>query len=825
MASGLTKSELEQALSHRLTSLKFLKATGLIPVKVRPGQKDPFPEWDPRTAANADHSLTFAELEREKDLNLGALFAGRYIDIDVDSNSPHLGPALDYFLPRTPYVWGRASKRRSHRVYALHEDFDRALYGPTFRYVKALAAGVIDEHSYSVEMRGGKPENGLFSVLPGSKHPSGERVEWDHEIDPTVGGAFVELAVLVRSVRLAVVSSIIAAHWIEGTRNDLSLALAGTLWRIRASTRAAYGLEPNEDPDDGVFVLTEEDAVGIFNCVMKLAGDDEEDRRSRILNLKNTWRKLDGEVSAKVTGGKVLAELIGDPVGSNVVRALYRLLSDNDAAEQIEKLAEQFAMWYGPGVVIDLDMVIKGRGTPWMTNMQARASMGGKNIVIGSKKVRVVDMLFNTSIIRRVYGLTFEPSSPDLLVHTPDGLMVNQWKGWAVEPATQTVLDEQIEPFLSYVREVVCSGVQRQYEWVIAWLADMFQCPGNKPGTSLVLVGVQGAGKTFLGEHVIGKIVGPSHYAQLKDITKLTDKFNTIIDNKIFVQCDEAIHSYQRDVASRLKSIISDGSVTIEPKGINAYQKPNHMRLLFTSNEETTAIFIDPSPYERRFTVLKVSPHRAQDLDYWSMMHLWTPTALPKIMRWLLDYKYDRQLVARPVETAAKRDIQRVGVDAEVSWVISRMASGFPIGERIHNHWYEAYNQDHLSENDKKNNVRRRDVWPDRIVSSVLEQDFKNYIRDHGRPVYSGSVMTNIRRVLPEGALEPKGQPTVRTIDPRTGQATQGRIRQFSWPTVEEIMVHLRYRYGGMVDDIYDEMKALPETDAPSVNTTVTEEF
>jgi hypothetical protein len=123
-----------------------------------------------------------------------------------------------------------------------------------------------------------------------------------------------------------------------------------------------------------------------------------------------------------VTGGKVLASTNRrcDGIGHRVVRALYRLLSDNDAAEQIEKLAEQFVMWYGPGVLIDLNMVVKPiRGTPWMTNMQARSSMGGKSVVIGSSKIKVVDMLFSTSIISRVMGLTFEPSTQDLLVNTP----------------------------------------------------------------------------------------------------------------------------------------------------------------------------------------------------------------------------------------------------------------------------------------------------------------------------------------------------------------------------------------------------------------------
>jgi hypothetical protein len=214
-------------MDHRSASLKFLTATGLYPVKVRPGQKDPFPEWNPKSISLQDNALILAELQHNKELNLAALFSGRYVDIDVDSTAPHLHAALDYFLPRTPYVWGRESKPRSHRVYALHEDFDRAVWSSTTRYLKGLVAGQVDTESYSVEIRGGKPENALYSVLPGSRHPSGEAVEWDRDFDPTVGGAYVETSVLVKAIRLAVVSAMLAPHWVEGVRNDMSSGSGG----------------------------------------------------------------------------------------------------------------------------------------------------------------------------------------------------------------------------------------------------------------------------------------------------------------------------------------------------------------------------------------------------------------------------------------------------------------------------------------------------------------------------------------------------------------------------------------------------------------------
>lgn len=798
---------------HRLTSLKFLKSTHLIPVKVRTGGKEPFPEWDPRRAAQEDHSATLKVLESDASINLGALMSGKYVDIDIDCTSDYLKQSLDYFLPRTAYVFGRKSKPKSHRIYALHDDFDRGPHGGILRYMKGLIKGVIDDESYSIEVRGGKPENGLFTVLPGSwREDVDEMIEWSADIDPTVAAAYVKIETLIKAIRLAIVSAMFAPHWVEGVRNDMSLALAGVLWRIRTSTRAAYGLEPDEDAPEGYYVLTEDDAKAVITCICNLAGDDPEDKRSRILNLQNTWRKLDGEAGAKVTGGKVLAGMIDGgmndtpkTVGKNVVKAMYRLLSDNDAAEQIEKMTEQFVMWYGPGVILDLHQVSQGRITPWMTKEQATNSLGGKKLVIGEKKIPIVNMLFGSTIIQRVMGLTFNPGTDDIIASTPEGYMVNQWRGMRVQPSPQRVTREQVDPFYDYVLNIVCSGNEDTAHWVFAWLADMLQQPHKKPGTALVLVGVQGAGKTFLGERVMGEIIGPSHYVQINNVAKLTDKFNTAIDNRILVQCDEAVHNYQKDVASRLKSIITDENLVIEPKGVNAYQKPNHMHLIFTSNEETAALFIDPSPHERRFTVLKVSPHRATDLKYWKDLRNWTEGNLPVIMRWLLDYKYDLNHIRRPLKTEAKEDLQRVGLDAEVSWILSRMASGFLIGNRVHRHWFECFNTRTITEHDMKHDTLRRDEWPDMVMTSVLEEDFKTYVREHGRSVYSGSVITNIKKVLPPEGFVSAGQKSVKLVDPKSGQVKLDRVRLHSVPTQDQIMAFLRMKYGEVVTKTFDE--------------------
>jgi hypothetical protein len=188
-------------------------------------------------------------------------------------------------------------------------------------------------------------------------------------------------------------------------------------------------------------------------------------------------------------------------------------------------------------------------------------------------------------------------------------------------------------------------------------------------------------------------------------------------------------------------------------------------------------------------------------------MHLWTANALPKIMRYLLDWKYERRLVSRPVLTEAKTAIQKTGVDIEMAWILSRMASGFPFAARAHTHWFNGYHSEFLLEKDKSSDVIRRDHWPDRVQLSLIEQDFKDYVRGLGRAIYSGNLMQAIKKVLPPGSYDLATQTSVRVVDHRTGQATVERVRIYHWPSVEKIFDHLRAEYGSIVEEMWDEVR------------------
>jgi hypothetical protein len=768
-------------------TFEVLKSFELDAIRIREGQKAPTSDWDPRK--KNDRNKVIDNLGND---NIAVHLHGRLVDVDVDTFDGQIVEALDLCLPKSSLTWGRKSKPRSHRLFFLDSEFDREPFARLLRVTKGLE---VEGTSLSVEVRGGGRSSGFVSVMPGSVHPEGEMYTWD-SLDTSVSPANVRAVDLIDALRMAAAGALMSRYWVSGIRNDMSLALSGALWRMHSLAVSAAEASDTECPNSAESLAK---AERLLRTIMTLAQDDSSDIDTRLANLRNTWRKMDRDPNSKMVGATRLAELIGNQ-GQQVIRKLYALMADDSGALEFEELAERFRIWYGQGVLIDLDMVERGLPQFWMTKDQTKNSMGGRFLMLSGKKIPVASILFSSLAVGRVYGVTFDPSTTDIVVEQDEVSMVNQWRGFKVKPADD-VTEEEIQPFIDYVRNIVAAGDEKAGDWVLDWCADILQEPHNKPGTSLVLVGIQGAGKTFLGECVMGAIIGATHYGQTNSISSLTERFNQIVDNKLLLQCDEAIHSYQRDIAARLKALVTDQTLRIEPKFVNPYMKPNHMRFIFTSNEETGALFIDATPAERRFTVLKVDGCKAGDQDYWRGLREWVSDNLDKIAGYLNTRAYTKASVRRPYLTNAKRMLQGVGVPLEVSWIHDRIQGGFPLAPVNHKHWWQAFVLAH-EEVYSRSNQLLADHWPNMVSLSALEDDYKSYIRERGKPIHTGNVWFTIKCVFPDASIEPAQQRTVVVVDSKTGDIHKRRVRLYTFPSSTDIIRHLESKYGEVFGDI-----------------------
>jgi hypothetical protein len=184
----------------------------------------------------------------------------------------------------------------------------------------------------------------------------------------------------------------------------------------------------------------------------------------------------------------------------------------------------------------------------------------------------------------------------------------NLWRGFAVTPR-----DGDCSKFLTHLKDNVCGGDEELYNWVVGWFAQIFQQPDKKTGTSLVLRGKQGTGKTKVGE-VVGSLLG-DHYSPIADPRYVTGQFNAHLVSCLLLHCDEAFWAGDHSAEGKLKDLVTGKDQFIEYKGKEPILVRNYVRLLVSGNQK----WLVPSGFEeRRFAVIDVGEAHMQDFVYFA---------------------------------------------------------------------------------------------------------------------------------------------------------------------------------------------------------------
>jgi hypothetical protein len=215
-------------------------------------------------------------------------------------------------------------------------------------------------------------------------------------------------------------------------------------------------------------------------------------------------------------------------------------------------------------------------------------------------------------------------------LHVPAGVR-NLWPGFAVEhtpPATAEDIAAMEKYILPFLKEVICAKRPSNYRYLMALLAQMFQCPGDKTAIpATVLLGEEGVGKNRL-THLLGLMVGRCQHMQSTKLNNVVfARFSQIVWGKVLLILDELdpaeIRSYQRD----LMDLITMTSRPGEKKGVQGiFTMRNFLRLFFSSNDEHQLIALPEK--DRKYWFLEVSAQeRGQIKEYFVplMMAINTP--------------------------------------------------------------------------------------------------------------------------------------------------------------------------------------------------------
>jgi hypothetical protein len=203
-------------------------------------------------------------------------------------------------------------------------------------------------------------------------------------------------------------------------------------------------------------------------------------------------------------------------------------------------------------------------------------------------KVKTADAWMEWNGRSEASGITFAPGQEEFY-HGK----YNSWKKWPHVPDSKG----GIEPWTTMLDYVFGNNTEHR-KWFEQWCAYPLQHPGTKLATACVFHGVtQGTGKTFLGISL--KEVYGEYGKQIKE-EDLHDDRNEWAKNCQFILGDEVTGSDRRRMADRLKGMITQKEIRLNPKYVPSYFIPDCINYYFTSNR-VDAFLIDR--YDRRYFV------------------------------------------------------------------------------------------------------------------------------------------------------------------------------------------------------------------------------
>jgi len=264
--------------------------------------------------------------------------------------------------------------------------------------------------------------------------------------------------------------------------------------------------------------------------------------------------------------------------------------------------------------------------------------------------------------------------------------MINAWTGFNVNPARlESVVAEdeangpelKCEPVLDFIYEIICSKDDNAFDFVINWMAEMIQNPTpQKPGVALVLRSTgMGTGKgTFVT--IIRDLIGPVHSVEMKDTDNILSSFNSMMENMLFVALDE-LYVNDKKSTRALQSIITEPTINIQRKFLDAYDNDSSTRILINSNDEHA---INIKPDDRRFFVVDVAPYRRDDVRYWTELRACMSNGgKESLYNYLLNRpKVTREmLLTRKNRNSATLSQARQSFDSYDHWLVSILERQF----------------------------------------------------------------------------------------------------------------------------------------------------
>ena len=259
------------------------------------------------------------------------------------------------------------------------------------------------------------------------------------------------------------------------------------------------------------------------------------------------------------------------------------------------------------------------------------------------------------------------PNAPALL----PGNILNLWKGFAVEPKGGSWHLMQ-----RHIAEVLACGDVAAMTYIIKWAAWKVQHPGERAEVALVFRGDKGTGKgTFA--NAIKRLFG-HHGLQIYSSKHLIGHFNAHLRSCLLLYADEAFWAGDKQGESVLMGMLTEPTIVIEQKGVDAAPWTNRLGVIMSTNAEWV---VPARQKERRYAVFNVSGKRAGDTKYFDALYAELENGglaamLTDLLRVNLDGWHPRFIL----QTEALQEQKMRSLDQRFEWFEGLLQDGHLLG-------------------------------------------------------------------------------------------------------------------------------------------------
>lgn len=340
--------------------------------------------------------------------------------------------------------------------------------------------------------------------------------------------------------------------------------------------------------------------------------------------------------------------------------------SDNAAIDALNKISAviqigsttRYLVCQKPGQ--ELNFKNKGAAEEWFANWLVPKEDKKTGRI---KMIPAFDIWRKSTKRRQFDAIVFRPAGSD----DPDAY--NIWTGFKLAPKKG---DWRL--ISRHMFEVICDRDPVNFEYTVAWHAQMVQEPEVKPGVALVVYSPQkGSGKSIL-TMPMRRIFG-QHVVMLSQANSLTTNFNGHMEFSLLIVGEEIIWGGDHAAEGPLKTAISEPTVWLEKKFLDGIEIDNYTRFYLVTNNGRG--IPAEGGTERRYFAQRARDIHVQDPLYFEpLLAQIKGDGTAAMLDALLSFDIKRVNLRSPPKTAALAAQIRANLKSPPKWWLSILEDG-----------------------------------------------------------------------------------------------------------------------------------------------------